>query len=114
MVLIIANPIVVGFVGWVGQQSLLLAFMCTTAGWFALVGDSDASYATPPVVMSAVLGSAIALTSALFLPLGFVVGAYAWLAPRWSYASIRVSLKGHFGFQRGVMVASRSQLGFPA
>lgn len=90
MVMIIANPIVVGFVGWVGQQSLLLALMCVTAGWLALVGDSDGASTASVVVISAVLGPAIVLTSALFLPLVLVAGAYAWLAPRWSHASIRL------------------------
>ncbi len=90
MVLIIANPIVLGFIGFVGQQAVLLALICATGAWIARIADSSRSDHRFLVASSAVLGVAWVLSSALFIPVVVSVAGLVWLAPRWSYAEIRL------------------------
>jgi hypothetical protein len=90
MIVTIANPVVLGFIGFVGQQALLLALLCATAAWIARVANSSLGKHRPIIVASALLGAGWVLTSALFVPVVISVAAFVWLAPRWSYAEIRL------------------------
>ncbi|MFC2153798.1 hypothetical protein ACFLQ7_04125, partial [Actinomycetota bacterium] len=89
LVLIVVNPIVIGFTGWVGQQSVLLGLLCLTGGWLAAVTGPPRMRVSVLIVASATLGAAIVLTSALYLPVVVAAGLYAWLTPRWKYVTVR-------------------------
>ena len=82
LVLIVANPIVIGMVGFVGQQAMILALVCLSAAWIKLVTDWTRHLRSGLIVLSGCLGACLALAAVALVPLAVANGAYVLLCAR--------------------------------
>lgn len=80
LILILANSIVIGFIGHVGQQAIFLALLCLSLAW--LHHAKEASFNRPKrfIALSAALGAALVLLSAILVTVVIGITVYVLLA----------------------------------
>lgn len=80
LLLTLANPIVIGFIGFVGQQAIFLALLCLSLAWVHRAKVPSSKRPKRFIAVSAALGAALVLLSATLLTVVMGIALHVFLS----------------------------------